>query len=1197
MARFLVKASEFKNVCKAVNDRKLAELKKEIIAILKKQDEKEFKKAIDYFESQELHYTHLEKSFNGKWIEKAGYGVGTVRIWKGKKYKKIAPGKWARVFDKEGRGTNIAIGKLIARVQKIDNVEDLMAFVMQNKQRFVDENGMDLPVLDKLRAAVDARNGNVGSKGKRNDNPYEVTDEERKQAMNNPKTKLLQMADAVRNAEEGTKEYDNALNDFQDAREKFIEDQGMEEYKKIMPDYPKGKSKKPEEKKKTFKQEMNELYDAQDKAWEGFESGSEIKSTPENSKKFYDRVKKFVDDNNIKLSKKHYDEIEEMNGHSFNEALALAGAYGEDAKKKELARNKEYSQKYKGQILDLSMIDEFKESDDENKTYWIQDNRGNRLTNEDAKKKIIGQMKYLAELEDMAGKKMNNRLVRDTEYYIDYLKDRLNPEDRKEIESIEKENKKKESGFKKNPDIEIMDSKVSQEEVKDILDKYKCSKEFAEYVVEQNEAENREPIDMGKADELREYSIEKFLSNFKTPKEAIDYAKKYDAKMVENGGAGFDWKIEEYCEEKNIDINKPIESEAEKHQNRSEAMKGNQNAKKYGLTDEQIERYDIQEVVEDVNGYGIVKNSEGKYSYIDDGRVKDRPDDFETSIEKVKERINDTYETKKNIQAAKDYDFKNAKLGSDIEYTKRSDGKHLYFKKSPDGSKAISVTVEVSDMREPLNMTYEVSDTKSGESWQYETAYGNKEGLEWAVEKPEQMEKELKKFFKRDPNKEWDKQNGDYKPQDDVYAPSESADMETKKAIAENKNIGENEVQMPYSKELAAEMESLKNCVSRDPVREFMQRVYYENGNLVATDGRRIKVVKVGNLNGIENGTYVDIDITKNGINIKKNDFEGQFPKYDKVIPDDLSQKVTLNNKVIKDKIKEMKKDGAIDKKVGMVQLEFKDGKVYLDDTEIGEAKNINLKYSDDWGPAREETNIINVNADYLVNALNGNSSTLMLGERADKAMGISTDSTTNIIMPMFGSHEKMDYSAGRSEKAAEKEKKAAELKRNKEYNQELCKVFESKYGYDLVENMASHIDERLPDFSNEDLQREYNRLGLNYDKLMEKKAISINSVVDKKSNMDLKKVYLYQKVMEKHPEVKDKIIAELEKRGISVKKSLFDDFIVDVFAADDEEELEHELYEGETEYNDYSAEQPELFNSTAMKVREALDRIRNQVL
>ena len=158
MARFMIKASEYKNVCKAVNDRKLAELKKEVIEILKKQDEREFKKAVDYLNSQEFHYTHLEKSISGKWIEKAGYGIGTVRTWKGKKYKKVAPGKWVRVFDKEGHGTNVAIGKLIAKVQKCENVEDLMALVMANKSRFVDENGNDLPILSRLRAEVDIKN-------------------------------------------------------------------------------------------------------------------------------------------------------------------------------------------------------------------------------------------------------------------------------------------------------------------------------------------------------------------------------------------------------------------------------------------------------------------------------------------------------------------------------------------------------------------------------------------------------------------------------------------------------------------------------------------------------------------------------------------------------------------------------------------------------------------------------------------------------------------------------------------------------------------------------------------------------------------------------------------------------------------------------------------------------------------------------
>ena len=253
-----------------------------------------------------------------------------------------------------------------------------------------------------------------------------------------------------------------------------------------------------------------------------------------------------------------------------------------------------------------------------------------------------------------------------------------------------------------------------------------------------------------------------------------------------------------------------------------------------------------------------------------------------------------------------------------------------------------------------------------------------------------------------------------------VYEPSESTNIETKKAIAENKKIGENEVQMPYTKELGNEMKTLKNCVSKDPNRVFMNHVYYDNGNLIATDGMRLKTVKVGELDGIENGSYVDINVSKDGIDIKR--MEGmddkRFPNYARVIPDDLSQKITLKNDVIKEKIKELKKDGAIDKKIKKVQLEIKDGKLYLDDTEIGDAQGVNLKYSNDWGDTSNDTNFININADYLVNALNGDSSILMLGDRADKAVGISTDSTTNIIMPMQGSNEKMDYSENKVRKS-----------------------------------------------------------------------------------------------------------------------------------------------------------------------------------
>jgi len=1055
MARFLVKASEFKNVCKAVNDRKLAELKKEIIEILKKQDEKEVKKAIDYFNSQELHFTHLEKSLvSGKWIEKAGYGIGTVRIWKGKKYKKIAPGKWARVFDKEGRGTNIAIGKLIAKVQKIDNVEDLMAFVMANKQRFVDENGIDLPVLDKLRAAVDARNGNVGSKEK-------TVEDKIKENPDYPFKPKTDKERAERTA-------------FEKDRDDFIErmDKIRQENKKKETDYSKMSDDELNELNKKLRQTIKEKdYGEADEEMEQINKISKQKII--NSYKTKERH-----------TLQHVEDVEQK-----KKMIADSKAIIEkDLARKEKQKIKESSIAKKNQLADE--IDELKykkaafeqlekefekEPDNENKTYWIQDNRGNRLTNEDAKKKIIGQMKYLAELEDMAGKKMNNRLVRDTEYYIDYLKDRLNPEDRKEIES-----------------------------------------------------------------------------------------------------------------------------EAEKHQNRSEAMKGNQNAKKYGLTDEQIERYDIQEVVEDVNGYGIVKNSEGKYSYIDDGRVKDRPDDFETSIEKVKERINDTYETKKNIQAAKNFDFKNAKLGSDIEYTKRNDGKHLYFKKSPDGSKAISVTVEVSDMREPLNMTYEVSDTKSGESWQYETAYGNKEGLEWAVEKPEQMEKELKKFFKRDPEKEWNKQNTT-----DSITNFESegkvVSYDDLQPIATNKSVGENEVQMPYSKDLADEIESLKNCAAPEwENREFMKHVYYDDGNLVTTDGRRLKIVKVGKLDGIQDGTYVDITTDKSGINIKKREGmeDYRFPTYKKVMPDNLSQNVTLDSKLVKEKIKAMQKDGAIDKKgANIVQLEFRDGKVFIDDTAVGDAKDIQLKTSEGWNDPKEDTNYVHFNADYLTNALSGKTAVLQMGEDNHKAMAINTGSTSNVLMPMHGLNAKMDYSSNRSVKAAENEAKDKKKADNRKHSEQLIKDLNEEKIKESIENVAKDIDRQCETSDDDFLRSAYEKLNFNFDKILDKKRyITVHDKVNK-DGLTFISAYMHSRLAKEHPEVKEKIAAELEKRGINVKKSLFDDFIVDVFADDDEEEIEDELYEGETEYNDYSAEQPELFNSTTMKVREALDRINNQVL
>ena len=1191
-AKFAIMASELKSLKKSMEDRKLAELKKEIIEILKKQDEKDFKKAIDYFESQELHFTHLEKSLvSGKWIEKAGYGIGTVRIWKGKKYKKIAPGKWARVFDKEGRGTNIAIGKLIARVNKIDNAEDLLQFVMENKQRFIDEDGRELGILDKVRAAVDTRNEKLSGES----SPYVYGVGEN---VNRAKNEMFSKKDKIKKEEADLHKVSRKLSQIPTTELK------QEKARLERAVANKTRSKRDSLNNVIFRESNQEKLDAINKELE--------KRSP------------------VKAEKTVEDKIKENPDYPFKPKT--------EKERAERAAFEKDRDDFIERMDKIRQENKKKDSESAEKTGEVDD--------------------YKKQLEDVVKEELVNQ-----------------KEDIENLYTI------KEHGLSGKYAAGLgLTKKDKETSIEDRI------QEAAEWLVEHPKGNPK--------------SIGKMLAR-------VELAKEYEKNP--------DWRY-----------GKKEESEAEKHQNRSDAMKGNQNAKKYGLTDEQIERYDIQEVVEDVNGYGIVKNSEGKYSYIDDGRVKDRPDDFETSIEKVKERINDTYETKKNIQAAKDYDFKNAKLGSDIEYTKRSDGKHLYFKKSPDGSKAISVTVEVSDMREPLNMTYEVSDTKSGKSWQYETAYGNKEGLEWAVEKPEQMEKELKKFFKRDPNKEWEKQNTFEKE------PS---------GIGTFTKVGDKVVETPANKTTKQLFDNLNKSRSTDNTREFMTDCYYDGENIVSTDGLRMTVIKAENL-GLEPG-YVSINTDGGKIrveSIEKTGLRTSFPNYKGVMPTKNNQEVKLNNKALKEKLAEMKKEGKYsDNKSPKIALNFEDGKVILDGVTVGTADGV--KFNDSYQK-------IVVNAKFLKEALtSGDISSMFVSDNPNKAIVIKTDISDAVVMP-FRNEIEVDYENGktsannpsekldiksmsndelkeyeaklekellemgnrnspdymkkysewrevhaenndrfhqgiedeaRAEKQAEADAKSAKEKEIKEkYHGYFdsrsgldkardLKTLEKKYNFDGKVMSSKEFVEQAMDNGVEIKEREVNKLDYpsrtrwnrmngyeqdEYEKRIKaagkKTVYSINGFEFPKTVVDYAKFYkengksktgsekpskseiaiknkasslagafgysknyatkmgapfnleLAEQTVDEELDWDDgskKALKEELRRIYSekkVQKSLFDDYIMDVFEADEEEEIEDAIKADETEYNDYSAEQSELFNSTAMKVREALDRISN---
>ena len=923
MVKFMVKASELKNVCKAVNDRKLAELKKEIIEILKKQDEKDFKKATDYLNSQEEHFTHLEESLSGKWIEKAGYGIGTVRVWKGKKYKKIAPDKWVRVFDKEGRGTNIKIGKLIAKVNKIDNVEDLMAFVMANKQRFVDENGVDLPVLDKLRAAVDARNGNVGNKG-------------------------------TSKIENTTLKYDD------NGKIKEVESTLIEPSKTAR-NFKYNKDKLSIDELKDAKNEIDSYIQKLNK-----EISSLEKIKKENADKLTDNAKANID-GNIAYSKN------------------IINAYTKDKADCE------------------KLLEEKNNKPDE--------------------KKIVQGVKILSKDE------IHNLTKGEVQDYRKELHDAMKKLDYGDSDfDILHETKK------------IADDTWNNKEYKGAVDSDKNIKEFAAFLKENNLHQHDKIEYKGK-----------------------EYIVQYDS---QDGDGDLLWIP-------------PVFDDSE---------------------------FDVKEITIKTKDKEDVDPRTGKENYwIQDSRGNRLTN--KDAIKRIQDNLARIDELENSDEPRKDMKIKDLKF--DNEY-----------------------------LRDRLNS----DDRKESEAEKHqnrsEAMKGNKNAVKVGGEK------------------------------DVIGTFTKSAD---------------GSVEMPATKENVALFDSLKKSTSKDEKRPFMTDCYYDGENIISTDGYRLVCIKAGDV-GLPEG-YVRVNTDDGKIKLEhdaEKTKEEHFPNYKRVISkaEDNNQEVKLDNKALKDKLKEMKKEGAYTKGKPKVTFEFENGKVLLDGTVVGTG---NVDFGD-------EEKFINFNAQYLTDAaLSGDNASMFISDDPNNAVSISTNTSDTLIMPIITGKGKADYSENRAAKEKEKSEKAEKLSKNRERNESLIK--ESIKDIDgQVERVYSNVDNKISRFSDEELKRNYDILNLNMDKIMDRSVDFPSKVVDKKTNASFAMAYAYSKLKEKHPDVKDKFLAELEKRGISVKKSLFDDILFIETVDEDIDDMEEDQEE-ESLFNDYSAEQPELFNSTEFQVREALNR------
>ena len=126
--------------------------KKELIKILDKKEREEkteIKKSLAFTMDM-----LIEKS-------SSGYPIGTIREWKGKKYQKIAPGKWRRKYSSEEKGIRMSIAALKKAIDKCSTSQELLNLVLQNRDRFADDNGRPLPIVKELSEYVSKKNDDL----------------------------------------------------------------------------------------------------------------------------------------------------------------------------------------------------------------------------------------------------------------------------------------------------------------------------------------------------------------------------------------------------------------------------------------------------------------------------------------------------------------------------------------------------------------------------------------------------------------------------------------------------------------------------------------------------------------------------------------------------------------------------------------------------------------------------------------------------------------------------------------------------------------------------------------------------------------------------------------------------------------------------------------------------------------------------
>lgn len=1129
----MIKAGEYKNVCKAVNDRKLAELKKEIIEILKKQDEKEFKKATDYLNSQEEHFTHLEKSFSGKWIEKAGYGIGTVRVWKGKKYKKIAPNKWVRVFDKEGRGTNIAIGKLIAKVNKIDNVEDLMAFVMQNKQHFVDENGNDLPILDKLRAEIDIKNETLS--GESSSYIYGVGEN-----VSREKNKLFEGKDRITKEEA----------DLHKVSRKFeqIPTTELKQRKAKLERWIENKTRNKRDSlnnaifRESYQKELDAINEVLDKR------NGNMGSKGKESESYYSAKENKIVNKKQELLEtyKKTKNSETESGKKLHETTKqiLQNNYGIDpdenseekpAEKKTVAGVKIFSKDEIHNLTKGEVQDYRKELHDAMKKLDYGDDDFDILY---ATKKIADDTWNNKEYKGAVDSDKN------IEQFAKYLKENnLHQHDKIEYKGKEYVIDYDSQGGDKDllwippvfddPEFDVKEIKIKTEKEDEIDEDIKNKaidkiKKYAGKKINSNPIEITKIEDDGKRSGFLTFE---FKSDNDTYKMTYDYGF-----GGEEGGTSIK-KIESE------------ETEAEKTQNRSDAMKGNKNAYKGGS--EKVELGTFTKIDDKTVEMPSDKVSKQLFENLNKSRSDDNTREFMTDCYYDGENIVSTDGKRMTIIKAENIGLEPG-----------------YVSVKTDGGKIRLESIEKKDLRTSFPNYKGVMPTKNNQ----EVKFDNKA----LTEKLKEMKKEGK-YTKAEPQIALEFEDGKVmldgvqigsadgvKFNDsnqrmvinanflkDALTSGDTSSMfvsdNPNKAMVIKTDVSDSVV-MPYRNEMKTEYEvhpdkARSDTESKPDIKSM------PNDELKEYEAKLEKeLLEMGNRNSPD---YMKKYSEWREVHAENND------RFHQGIEDEARAEKQKEADAKAEKEKEIKEkyNGYFDNRFGLDKA--RDVKLlekkYNFDGKVMSQKDFVEQAIDGGAEIKErEVNKLDYPSRTRWNRMNGYEQEQY--ERRIKEAGKKTLYSINGFEFPKSVVDYAKYYKENGKKGSDNEKSSL-----------------SDVG---IKNRASSIASAVS--YSKDYQK---KMGVPFS--LETAEVSVDDADDmdeatkKAVKEELRRIYDEKKV----------------------KKSLFDDFIIDVFEADEDEEIEDAIKFDETEYNDYSAEQPELFNSVEFAVREALNRRHNCIM